>query len=41
MARILIIDDDNRVLFTYSQILEHVGYEVVIANDGGWGDQHF
>ncbi len=34
MARILIIDDDNRVLFTYSRMLEHEGYEVVIANDG-------
>jgi CheY-like chemotaxis protein len=34
MACILIIDDDNRVLFTYSRILEQAGHEVVIANDG-------
>ena len=41
MARILIIDDDNRVLFTYSRILEHAGYEVVIANDGHRGISTF
>ncbi len=40
MARIL-IDDDNRVLWTYSRILEHAGYEVVIANDRHQGISTF
>ncbi len=41
MARILIIDDDIKVLGTYCKMLEHEGYEVVIANDGNWGISNF
>ena len=41
MARILIIDDDSKVLGTYSRILEHAGYDVVIADDGYRGISTF
>jgi DNA-binding NtrC family response regulator len=40
MARILIIDDDSKVLGTYSRILERAGYEVVTAVDGNEYYQH-
>src|SRR5438046_7782177 len=32
--KILVIDDDNLVLYTLSRILERNGYEVVTATDG-------
>jgi DNA-binding response OmpR family regulator len=41
MARILIIDDDIRVLETYCLILKHAGYEVVINVDGEKGIRAF
>ena len=41
MARILIIDDNTEVLGTYSRILEHAGYEVVVATDGKKGIRTF
>ena len=41
MARILIIDDDIRVLETYCLILKHAGYEVVITVDGEKGIRAF
>jgi len=41
MSRILIIDDDSKVLGTYSRILEHAGYEVVTACDGNEGISTF
>ena len=41
MERILIIDDNREVLGTYSQILEHAGYEVLVAADGKEGVRTF
>jgi len=41
MARILIIDDDSKVRGTYLRILEHAGYEVVVAADGKEGIKTF
>lgn len=41
MARILLIDDDIRVLETYRQMLEYAGYEVVVAIDGKEGIRLF
>ena len=41
MARILIIDDNTEVLGTYSRILEHAGYEVVVTTDGKKGIRTF
>ena len=40
MARILIVDDDPRMLRLYSEILMKEGYDVVIASDGQQGFQH-
>lgn len=37
MALILIIDDDSKIREVLRQILEHAGYEVVEASDGGEG----
>ncbi len=37
MARILIIDDDNKVLGGYCKMLENEGYEVVVALNGKVG----
>jgi DNA-binding NtrC family response regulator len=41
VKRILIIDDNNEVLGTYRQILEHAGYEVLVASDGKKGISSF
>ncbi len=41
MARILLIDDDIRVLETYCQMLERAGYEVVKATGGKEGTRVF
>ena len=41
MARILIIDDDIKVLETYCKMLDRAGYEVVIADDGNSGISTF
>ena len=41
MARILIIDDNREVLGTYRRMLEHAGYEVVVAADGKEGIKTF
>ena len=41
MARILIIDDDTRILDTYCSMLEHGGYEVVVATNGNEGIRTF
>ena len=41
MARILIIDDDVRVLETYCLILKHAGYEVAVTVDGEKGIKAF
>jgi len=41
MACILIIDDNVQVLETYCRILEHAGYEVVVAVDGKKGIRVF
>ncbi len=37
MARILVIDDDNSVRTAIKTLLEHEGYEVVVATDGRSG----
>ena len=37
MARILIIDDNIKVLGTYARILEYAGYEVIVAINGNGG----
>ena len=41
MARILLIDDDTRVLETYFLMLERAGYEVVKATSGKEGTRLF
>ena len=41
MARILIIDDNAKVLDTYCKILESAGYEVVVATNGNEGIRTF
>ena len=37
MARILIVDDDEKILKFYSAILTKEGYEVLTASDGKKG----
>ena len=41
MVCILIIDDNAEVLETYRRILEHAGYEVMVAADGKEGVRVF
>ena len=41
MTCILIIDDNPEVLGIYSRILEHAGYEVLVASDGKEGIRVF
>ena len=41
MARILIIDDEELVLFTLRSILEDVGHEITTATDGREGLDRF
>ncbi len=41
MARILIIDDNSEVLETYRRILEHAGYEIIVATNGKEGIRTF
>ena len=41
MTCILIIDDNPEVLGIYSRILEHAGYEVLVASDGKEGLERF